>query len=336
MGIFASDFSQNRAGIAYRGEANDVWHRLGASRKNDQTTREEWLRDAGLNWHAVKAPVRYDFNGSLRTADDLCLMIRHDTGAVLGRQVVTDVYQAVQPSESYDFQDQFCGIDERFKHDVMGCFKGGSIVWGSALYRDELTIANEPHIMRLLFSTTFDGSGATRVQSCVTRPLCDNMIAMAHTEHSGAVISVRHNTPFNRERVGKQLAGLVAATTRYKAMGDAMQSVIMSKEDVSKLFKTLLEIPFEAKADDISTRKMNQFRALSTAFTTTQRERNSVEIDAWTALQAVTRYVDHDRVSINGDRGEKQFLSANFGSGDAMKGHAMALLMPMIKDKIAA
>ena len=336
MGIFTSDFSQGRAGIAYRGEANDVWHRLGASKKNDQTTRADWLRDAGLDWQAVKAPAFHRFNGEYRQADDLCFMVRGDTGAVLGRQVVTDVYQAVQPVEAYDFYDAFTGVDDRFKLDVLGNFKGGSIVWGAALFRDELEIAGEPHVMRLMFTTTFDGSGATRAQACVTRPVCDNTIAMARTEADGAVVSVRHNTPFRRDRVQAQLSKLVAAATRYKAMGDAMQSVIMSKEDVSKLFKTLLEIPFEAKADDISTRKMNQFRALSTAFNTTQRERNSAEINAWTALQAVTRYVDHDRVSINGDRGEKQFLSANFGSGDAMKGHAMALIMPLIKDKIAA
>lgn len=339
MGQFISDFEQGKAGIAYRGEANDVWHRLGASRKNDQTTKEEWLRDAGLDFVALKAPAKYVFNGEFRTADDLCFNVHSKTGRVLGRQAVTDVYQAVQPLECYEFFQQFIGVDDRFALDVLGNFKGGSIVWGSALFRDALTIAGEPHVMRLMLSTTFDSSAATRAQAHVTRPVCDNTIAMAHAESDGAVVSVRHNTRFNRETVAKQLAGLVTSTNRYKVMGDAMATVMLSKQQVSEMFKTLLEIPFDAKETDISTRKANQFRALSTAFGVTRRERNlpnDAPIDAWTMLQAITRYVDHDRVSINGDNGEKQFLSANFGSGDSLKGKAMALLVPLIKDKIAA
>jgi hypothetical protein len=50
----------------------------------------------------------------------------------------------------------------------------------------------------------------------------------------------------------------------------------------------------------------------------------------------VTRYVDHDRVSIHGDLGEKQFISANFGRGDALKGKAMGLLMPRVPSLVTA
>jgi hypothetical protein len=46
----------------------------------------------------------------------------------------------------------------------------------------------------------------------------------------------------------------------------------------------------------------------------------------------VTRYVDHDRVIAKGD--EAKFASSQFGSGAAMKGKAMALLMPRIADKV--
>ena len=57
----------------------------------------------------------------------------------------------------------------------------------------------------------------------------------------------------------------------------------------------------------------------------------------WNALQAVTRYVDHER-SVRGDDSvsdaEKRFVSSQFGSGENMKAQAMALLMPRIKDKV--
>ena len=80
---------------------------------------------------------------------------------------------------------------------------------------------------------------------------------------------------------------------------------------------------------------MNQFSDLSRAYSTSVREgaeKNSV----WSALQAVTRYADHDRSVQKGDQSESvaRFSSAQFGTGDAIKGKAMGLLMPMIKDRV--
>ena len=50
-----------------------------------------------------------------------------------------------------------------------------------------------------------------------------------------------------------------------------------------------------------------------------------------TALQAVTRYVDHDRTVRNAPNDVVgRFDSGTFGSGDAMKGKAINLLFPLI------
>ena len=52
---------------------------------------------------------------------------------------------------------------------------------------------------------------------------------------------------------------------------------------------------------------------------------------AWAALNAITRYVDHERsTSGDADKSVARFASATFGSGNAMKGKAMELLMPRI------
>jgi hypothetical protein len=162
---------------------------------------------------------------------------------------------------------------------------------------------------------------------------------MAHSDKHKAVVRTRHNTKFDAKAVGAELAALAQSIATFKEIGDAMAQVTMTAADVSAFFKQILDIKPEEKQSDLSTRKQNQFRALTQAFNTTRREREATQgspIDVWTALQAVTRYVDHDRVSINGDLGEKQFLSANFGSGDALKGKAMELLMPRIAADLVA
>jgi phage/plasmid-like protein (TIGR03299 family) len=275
-------------------------------------------------------------------ANDRSFMVRSDNGAMLGDNVVSDVYQPVQPAEVLAWFDQYISVDDRFKLDVAGSLKGGSIIWATALFRDPLTVAGDLHSARVLMSTTFDATQATRNQMTTTRVVCNNTLRMAHSDKHDAVVSTRHNTRFDAKKVAGELAQLAQSIATFKKIGDAMAGVYMSAAEVSAFFKLCLDIKPEDKPEDISTRKMNQFRALSQAFTTTRRERGvrngdmSAPIDVWTALQAVTRYADHDRVSINGDNGEKQFLSAQFGSGDTFKGKAMELLMPRIADKIAA
>ncbi len=110
-------------------------------------------------------------------------------------------------------------------------------------------------------------------------------------------------------------------------MGDAMAETQMGKDVVAKYFKALLDIPFDAKSDTVSTRKLNQFQDLNRAYRSTVMEGTQPET-AWTALNAVTRYVDHDRSTRggNGNADESRFLSAQMGSGAAMKARAVELL----------
>lgn len=348
----ALDMTNGRANIAFRGSRKDVWHRLGQEMEAGMTI-EQWAKAAGLDWTAVKVPALMDLSGahwdhlhpktgtynSTPTARDRAFVVRSDTGSMLGDNCVTDVYQAVQPAELLAWFDQYIGVDDRFALDVAGSLKGGSVIWATATWKAPLEVAGDQHTARVLMSTTFDGSGATINQMTMTRVVCNNTLRAAHADRHNAVVRTRHNTKFNAKAVGAELAGLAQSIAQFKKIGDAMAQVTMTAADVSAFFKTCLDIKPEDKQSDVSTRKMNQFRALSQAFNTTRLERRAKQndaIDVWTALQSVTRYVDHDRVSINGDNGEKQFASANFGSGDAMKGKAMMLLMPRIAELVAA
>jgi phage/plasmid-like protein (TIGR03299 family) len=341
------DNSNGRDNIAFLGSRNDVWHRLGTEMQPGQSL-DQWQKSAGLDWTAIKVPALMDLSGAefnhvpggrQPRANDRSFMVRSDTGMLLGDQCVSDVYQPVQPREVLEWFQQYIAVDDRFALDVAGSLKGGSIIWATATWRDALTVAGDQHVARVLMSTTFDASAATINQMTTTRVVCNNTLRAAHSDRHHAVVRTRHNTKFDAARVGAELAELAQSVAQFKKVGDAMARVTITAAEVSAFFKACLDIQPEEKFEDISTRKQNQFKALSQAFNTTRREREANQgdaIDVWTALQAVTRYVDHDRVSINGDLGEKQFLSATFGSGDTLKGKAMELLMPRIADLVAA
>ena len=222
--------------------------------------------------------------------------------------------------------ERYISVDERFQLDVAGALKQGEVIWATATFRDPLSIAGDKHIARVLMTTTFDGSGATVNQGTMTRVVCNNTLDVA-TADRRAVIRTTHATKFDPARVGRELGQIAKGFACYKAVGDALAQNEMTKDEVSAFFKACLDIPLEAKQDEISTRKSNQFAALVSSYKTTKAEGAT---GAWAALNAITRYVDHDRTGEE----EKRFLSAQFGSGAAVKAKAMTLLMPRIADKV--
>jgi len=333
------DFSNNRANIAFRGSRRDIWHRLGQEMQENMSI-EQWAKAAGLDWRAVMVSAYADLSSAefdhIKTAfdprmiliDNVRHCVRSDTGKHLG--VATNGYVPCQPAQLLNWFQQYISVNDKFQLDVAGSLKGGRIIWATAVYNGDLTVAGDRHVARLLMTTTFDCSGATINQGTVTRVVCNNTLNAALANRD-CIVRTRHNTAFNAERVGKELAQIAQGFEAYKTMGEAMALVHLTKGQISQFFKSCLDIPFDVKADDVSTRKLNQFNELNSAYQATVAEGTEPET-AWTALNAVTRYIDHDRSTKRGQGGsvdESRFLSSQFGSGAALKTKAVANLYDM-------
>ena len=341
------DMTNGRANIAFRGSRNDIWHKMGQEMEAGQSV-EAWAAAAGLGWEAVKVPALIALNGPtfdhiepakrMLPAPDRSFIVRSDNAGLLGfvsGETEKEGYQIVQPRDVLDWFQRYISVDDRFELDVCGSLDGGRRIWATAKYNGDVSVGGESHAMRVLMSTTYDASGATVNQCTATRVVCQNTLRIAHGD-TRAAIKTRHSTRFDAAKVGRELAQLAQGFAQFKQIGDAMASVEMSAQQISEFFKTILEIPFDAKKADVSARKMNQFADLSRAYSTSVREgaeKNSV----WSALQAVTRYADHDRSVQKGSQREDvaRFNSAQFGTGDAIKGKAMQLLLPMVRDRVA-
>lgn len=332
------DFTTGRAGIAFVGSRNDIWHRHGQEMPAGATVAE-WAKAAGLDWHARKVPAYGDVSTDatvtdIRPVPGQYFVSRSDTNAFLG--ACSDQYQLVQPADVLAWFEQYISVDDRFALDVAGSLDGGRRIWATATFNGDLEVAGDRHRARLLMSTSFDQTQATINQGTMTRVVCNNTLSAALADLK-ACIRTSHRTKFNPQRVGSELAAVAQGFAQYKKIGDAMAQVTLTKEEVSAFFKACLDIKPEDKQEDLSTRKMNQFSALVGALSTTRRERNSNQIDVWSALNAITRYVDHERSSRNGDNADSaRFASAQFGSGAALKAKAWDLLLPRVKDLIAA
>jgi phage/plasmid-like protein (TIGR03299 family) len=324
--------------FAFRGDRADIWHHLGNQHQPDWTV-DDWAKNSSLDWtaHKVQAYAQlgpgFPSGDAMSLVDDRYFIARGDNGYILAPQTVSKQYSIVQPRDALDFLAQFVSADERFQIDTAMCLRHGEIIAVNAVFCDgDLTIAGDKHKARLLASTTFDGSGSTIGKGVVTRTVCNNTLDAGLAERGGPQLRIRHNTKFNKEQAGKQLGEIIKGFAKYKAMGDYMAAKQFPETDVSRFFKMTLDIDPAAKRAEISTKKFNQFEELVGAYQIGTRQEGLKPGTAWSMLQAVTRYADHDKtVKANGmSETEARFVSANFaGSGAAMKAAAVSYLDDM-------
>jgi phage/plasmid-like protein (TIGR03299 family) len=332
-----------RYSFAFTGERGAIWHQLGQQVAAD-ASRTEWLTASGFDYHVEQVPAIAALNGEMfdhispdkRFAEsDYLFTVRQDTGHVLG--IGSKSRHEVQPSDIWEWFADYITVDDRFHIDAAGVLSSGERLWMTARFNGDLDVAGDKHVPRLLMSTSYDGSQATRNEATMTRVVCQNTLRAAHLS-AKALVKTRHNTRFDGKLVARELAQIAGSFAEYKQMGDAMAQVEMTRRDVQGFFAKLLDIPADAKEDDISPRMRNIAQELVTAYNVTKAERNTNRDDVWSALQGVTRYVDHNRTVRNAANAEiGRFDSGTFGSGDQMKGKALGLLLPLIdfgRDKV--
>lgn len=329
------DTSTGRPAIAFTGSRDDIWHRMGTAAPDaadliippGETWIDVWARMACLDWEAIKVPAIAELSSlgmQQVIVDGWNHVVRSDTGHPLG--YVSDRWQPVQPRQVLGQFDRYVSVDPRFRMSVAGALGRGETIWATAVFNGGMKVAGEAHAMHLLMTTTFDGTGATINRATATRVVCQNTLNISHKDRR-TDIRTRHNTRFDGDRVARELAQVVASFDEFKAMGDAMADISMTKEQTIRFFGEILDISPDAKAGDISTRKMGQFRDMLAAYGKSVNE-GAPDGSQWAALQAVTRYVDHTRGTRGGEGDEavRRFQSANFGTGAQLKTQAMALL----------
>lgn len=349
----AIHFTNGTADFAFEGDRNNIWHRHG-QQKDATWTAETWRIKANMNYTAIKIPAYVPAHdafsggkhpGHFDSVPNAHFVARNDTGALLSDKSVSDVYQPHQIADLQDTLQQYCDVDDRFTFSTMGALDQGARVFMCARFKEPQTVAGDAFTAFLLATTSFDSSGASLYSASMTRSVCANTVAAALGSAAGT-IRVRHNTKFDKARASKELAAILQSVTRFKVVGDAMAQTHIAAEAVAAYFRSVLDIPLNVTitekdgrlvCDDLSTKKLNQYDALRNAYSATLQE-GTEKLTAWSAFNAVTRYVDHARAARGGDGNKDlaRFMSAQFGSGAALKTKAYDLLLPLIKDKIAA
>lgn len=339
------DMSNGRANIAFRGDK--PWHNLGTELP-DGADLNEWRKQAGLDFIAKKAPVRFageSIDGvqdstPMRAFDDKSVIYRSDTMAALGI-ASTSKYRLVQPNEIIDFFDAFTRAGD-MKLEVAGSILGGRRIWALARHEMEIRIMGQD-VVRPYFNltTSFDGETATIGTFTSVRVVCNNTLNMLYQEvdqdgvrkgfgRSGFYIP--HSSKFNADAAKQHIADLVTAATQFEQDATLLANKGFSGEDALKFFAGLVGV-VDKNGKDLTANSRRKIDELVNLYNNGPGAGyRSARGTVWGALNAVTNWTDfHARERKVGGR----VASAWYGAGKELKGQAFKQAMKLAQPEVA-
>jgi phage/plasmid-like protein (TIGR03299 family) len=303
------------------------WHGLG-NRLTSKQPLEVWAQQSGLAFEIKETPVRFmsDSAGSLgaiMSFHEQKVLYRSDTKAPLS--VVSQRYQVVQPKEILEFYRDLTEISG-FELETAGVLKNGKKIWALAKTNQSATLkGNDTVNGYVLLATGCDGTLATTAQFTSIRVVCNNTLAVALANGSGAV-KVPHSTSFDPQAVKQQLGISVSAWDGFMyRMKTLSERKVKSNESLNYFLRVFTD-PSKTAAGLSNERAMKKVLALY--------EGNGKGADlasskgtAFGLLNAITQFVDHERQARSTDN---RLESAWFGTGAALKQKALDQAMQMV------
>jgi phage/plasmid-like protein (TIGR03299 family) len=310
--------------MAYAGET--PWHKLG-TKVDKAMTAAEALSAAGLNWKVEKRPVSFvnAGTGKQETVPDQFAVVRTDKEQALG--VVGKVYQPLQNQEAFSFFDAV--VQEKLAmYHTAGSLWGGTRIWLMAKLPQEVKVMGVDKVdFFTLLVNSHDGSSGVRMRHTSVRVVCWNTLTAALGEKGRAEFNVRHTVNMGiRVKDAREALGIMTRTS-----GDFLQAAetLARKKLNSRLVEEFLAGIGLEKASNTSARfdnkRMDVMRLIESGY---GHNLAPIKNSLWTAVNAVTQYVDHD----NGSRSDDQKLASQwFQGGETMKDKALRTALVLAK-----
>lgn len=304
--------------MAFAGER--PWHGLG-NRLPPNQPLEVWASQAGMDWQIQSADVRFVASdqglGSVHVFPDQKVLYRSDTKAPLS--VVSKRFHVVQPAEILEFYRDLTEAGG-FELETAGVLKEGRKLWALAKTGQSVSLKGRDKVNGyLLLATACDGTMATTAQFTSIRVVCNNTLAIALRDGSGAV-KVGHRSQFDAQAVKRQLGIAISSWDGFMARMKALAECRLSDSAVEGYLKRVLTYP-TAQGDEIQTVSERSMKAVHELYAGRGRGSHlaSSAGTAWGLLNGVTEYVDHHRRSRSDDHRRD---TAWFGQGALLKQRA--------------
>lgn len=218
------------------------WHGLGNQLAANQPL-EVWAQQASMNWRIEETEVRFVSGnagsnlGSIHAFPEQKVLYRSDNKMPLS--VVSSRYQVVQPQSILEF---FRDLVEAggYKLETAGVLKSGKKLWALAHTGQSASLKGKDTVNGyLLLSTSCDGSLATTAQFTSIRVVCNNTLAIALGDSSGA-IKVPHRSQFDAQAVKRQLGIATSSWDGFMARMKALSECKINDTAAEAFFRRVL------------------------------------------------------------------------------------------------
>lgn len=305
--------------MAYTG--SKPWHELGNKLESHEPI-DTWKQKAGMDWTIEESDVRYTANEATAATTEIFpehkVLYRSDNRLPLA--VVSKRYQVVQPGEILEFYRDLTELGG-FELETAGVLREGRKFWALAKTGQSATLRGRDRVDGyLLLATACDGTLATTAQLTSVRVVCNNTLAIALGNTSGAV-KVSHRSRFDAEQVKRQLGITVSSWDRFVEQMKALTDRKIDPETAEDVLRRVLTY---GAASDGSTHGVASRQALKTVRSLYRGDGKGALLSsshntAWGLLNSVTEYVDYHRRARSGDH---RLEAAWFGQGAQIKQRA--------------
>jgi phage/plasmid-like protein (TIGR03299 family) len=313
--------------MAYIGE--QPWHGLGHPLIPNQSL-EVWAQQAGMNWTIETADVQYlsghPFPGPLHAYPEQKVLYRSDTKAPLS--IVSSRYKVVQPAEILEFYRDLTEIGG-YEMETAGVLKQGRKLWALARTNQSVTLKGRDTVNGyLLLATACDGTLATTAQFTSVRVVCNNTLAVAVAQGSGAV-KVPHRSEFDAQAVKQQLGIAIAPWSSFSEYVRELANCRVAEKAVDSFLKKVFA--YSATTTEPGSPMVNEhaMKKVQTLYAGQAKgaELSSAKGTAWGLLNSVTEYVDHHRRAHSNDHRRD---AAWFGQGALQKQRAWSEALKLV------
>ena len=268
------------------------------------------LSDAGLDWQVELSDSIVARCPSITgQTTDLRATVRTDTGSVLG--IVSENYQIVQ-NESLVSICEHTTKNNNLNVSTAGELYDGKRVWVAVKANSFNVGTGDDEVMPYLLVTNgHDGKHSLGATPTSIRVVCQNTLNMAIQEgrQLGSFISIRHKGDMGDkiESMMDTLGRFYKRTAEFAEQANYLARNNLDSLTLAKYFSDSYDMLFKsAETDRSKNKRINTIIKWHHQF----NEEAHFGANFWTAMNAITHYLDHNS-SFRGDNKEENKFSSN-------------------------
>lgn len=264
-------------------KANNIFNGMGEN-VSDAKTSKEVINLAGLNWTVSSQPVY--LNSGVEIPNTYA-NVRDSDNSVLG--VVSERYKIVQNSEAFEFVDELLG--QGVTYETAGSLRGGKRTWVLAKM-ESFNVLDDKVMPYLVFSNTFDKTGAMKVASVPIRVVCENTLSLA-LKRAERTFTIRHTGDINGkiEEARKVLNIANTYNTELQTSAEKLVDIKLSEGDVADIVTLLL--PYKNVESNRQTVNTNLLRETLRNIYEKKEDIAKFKGTAWGMVNAVADFEPH-------------------------------------------